>query len=51
MKKIIVVLTSMFVLAIGGKVMAGPPSGSAYLDGGVSKVAMILCQGGIKGRC
>jgi len=45
MKRIIVVLTSMFILAIGSKVIAGPPSGSAYLDGGASKVAVILCHG------
>lgn len=49
MKKIIVVLTSMFVLAIGSKAMAGPPSGSAYLDGGSSKVAVILCHGRAQG--
>lgn len=45
MNKIIAVLTIMFVLATGSKVMAGPPAGSAYLDGGASKEAVILCHG------
>ena len=45
MNKIIAVLIIIFVLATGSKVMAGPPAGSAYLDGGASKVAVILCHG------
>ncbi|MCR4303822.1 MAG: alpha/beta hydrolase family protein [Gallionella sp.] len=38
-----------FVLVIacltGSLAVAGPPSGSAYLDGGTSKVGVILCHG------
>ncbi len=46
MKKALGVLISMVVLAMGGdKVLSSPPSGSAYLDGGDSKVAVILCHG------
>ena len=45
MKKAFGVLISMFILAISSKVIAGPPSGSAYIDGGTSKVAVILCHG------
>jgi len=45
MNKIIAVVAIMFVLAIGSNVMAAPPSGSAYLDGGAGKVAVILCHG------
>ncbi|MGE5894876.1 MAG: alpha/beta hydrolase [bacterium] len=45
MKRIIVVLAIMFVLATGSTVMANPPSGSVYLDGGASNVAVILCHG------
>lgn len=45
MKKALGVLISMFVLAISSKVIAGPPSGSAYIDGGAGKVAVILCHG------
>lgn len=45
MKKILCVLSGMFVLMIGGRVAAGLPSGSAYLDGGGSTVAVVLCHG------
>jgi len=34
----------MFVLAIDSKIMAGPPAGSAPLEGGAGKVAVILCH-------
>lgn len=45
MKKVLGVLISMFFLSTGGKAIASPPSGSAYLDGGVSNVGVILCHG------
>lgn len=45
MNKIIAVVTIMFVFALSSHVMASPPSGSAYLDGGAREVAVILCHG------
>ena len=45
MNKALGVIISMFILMIGSNVIAGPPSGSAYLDGDVNKVAVILCHG------
>lgn len=36
---------SLFVLTLNYDALAGQPSGSAYIDGGASKVAVILCHG------
>ena len=42
------VLALVFGILFITPVHAGPPSGSAYLDGGQSKVAVILCHGRAK---
>ena len=45
MKKMLVVFSGMLVIIISTHVLAGKPSGAAYLDGGTSTVGVILCHG------
>lgn len=45
MIKILGVLISILFLSTGATALAGPPSGSAYLDGGAGTVGVILCHG------
>ncbi len=39
------VLLSMLILVVSPDAIAGEPTGSAFLDGGSSKTAVILCHG------